>query len=141
MDEILDPESYEQIRKLRRDVYIGGAWGFVGGLCLSVGYHLVRMSLSPGFKSSNKNNIVASVFLSGAFGSFVGSHYGGKLSQYNFSKKLPLMMNPIGQQQTEYTKLQSKHRDEIVQDMDASFARRNEAIRQRVGISSTTDTK
>lgn len=135
MDEILDPESYEQLLKLRRDVYRGGAAGFVFGIVTAGLYHACKMLIFPSFKSSNKNVMVGSLFLSAAGGSFVGANLAGRYSRHSTNfQKLKLLHPP---NESDYTKLQNKVLEERSQSMNASFNRRYDAIRLTTGISTT----
>lgn len=138
MDEILDPESYEQLLKLRRDVYRGGAAGFVLGIVTTGLYHLGKMLVFPSFKSSNKNVMVGSLFLSAAGGSFIGANLAGRYSRHSTNFQRLKLLHPPNE--SEYSKLQNKVLEERNQGMNASFNRRYDAIRLSAGIS-TTDKK
>ena len=138
MDEILDPESYAQLLKLRRDVYRGGAAGFVGGIAAAGLYHVGNLLMFPSFKSSSKNVMVGSLFLCAAGGSFIGASLAGRYSRNKSSFKNLKLLHPPSE--SEYSKLQNKAIEERSQGMDASFRRRYDAIRLTTGVS-TTDKK
>jgi hypothetical protein len=141
MEEVLDAESYQQLIRFRRDVYRGGAYGFIGGMILTAAYHAGRMLTTPSFKSSNKNIMVGSLFLCASGGSFLGAHLGGKYSLYNFSNKKYNTLTPHPSQQSEYSKIRSQAEQDRVKESEDSYSRRIDAIRKTTGVSSSPDNK
>ena len=148
MEEILDKESYQQMLKLRRDIYYGGGVGFIAGITSTALYHMISMHLKPSFKPSNKNLLVGSLFLSAAGGSFLGALLGGKYSLHNTARQQVLSPHngsikyvfknreASSALETDYVRRQNEHRSQMESEMDASFVKRYEAIKSRFVISS-----
>ena len=77
---VIDPESFQRLNEVRKELYRGGLIGLIAGSTLGAAAFQVSTYVPVLRKHHTKHTLIASVMLGGAFGSFLFSLVRGQKS-------------------------------------------------------------
>ena len=122
----IDAATEGRLKEVKKEVWKGGLTGVLAGGCLGGLGHFGALKFFPQMsKKLNRNTLMATILLTSAIGSFLGSVVNGK----NSVQYIGDIFKRGSKSTSTYQNQLNKNEQELVESFDESFKRREEAIR------------